>query len=295
MPAAHLEHDPVELEAQQQVPHVAAGEAELVAARQVEVDPAHGQEGPVAHDAPGARRRSACPSGGRAGRRRRRRRGRRGSRGRRRRPPPRRPRAGSPRPPRAPSAPRAATAAATTPADASPTTIGVRPSGAAPTATGIATPKWSATSSASRRPGYWARASPGGTTIVGVGQEQPRVRDAGLAGERPEGKRRASGRRGRRRRAGGSATSSDGRERGESGVAWRLSLRRPASRLPDLERDLLAERLASRPRPSRRAARRTRPARRSTSGIGPDRGDRVGRRERVLRRRARPACRPSGC
>ena len=51
-PSAHLEHDAVELEAQQEVAEVAPGEAELVAPRQVEVDPAHGQERPVAHARP---------------------------------------------------------------------------------------------------------------------------------------------------------------------------------------------------------------------------------------------------
>jgi hypothetical protein len=48
-PAAHLEHDPVPLLAQQEVAHVATREAELVAARQVEVDPAEGERGPVPH------------------------------------------------------------------------------------------------------------------------------------------------------------------------------------------------------------------------------------------------------
>ena len=50
--SAHLEHDAVVLEAQQEVPEVAPREAELVAARQVQVHPAHGQERPVAHERP---------------------------------------------------------------------------------------------------------------------------------------------------------------------------------------------------------------------------------------------------
>ena len=51
-PAAHLEHDAVVLEAQQEVAKVAPREAELVAAGQVQVHPAHGQERPIAHERP---------------------------------------------------------------------------------------------------------------------------------------------------------------------------------------------------------------------------------------------------
>ena len=138
--AADLEHDPVELVAQQEVAHVAAGEAELVAAGKVEVDPAHGQEGPVAnprlpqghallapaldelqrdddpvegaavvaagHHDPRGPDHEGVPFGRRQG----------------------------------PSSPARAAAAATSGWLASPTTIAVRPGGASPIATGSATP-----------------------------------------------------------------------------------------------------------------------------------------------------------
>jgi hypothetical protein len=84
-PAADLEHEAVELVAQQEVAEVALGEGELLSPGQVDVDPPDGENRPV---------------------------------------------------------------------------------GAGSTTTGRVTPKWSATSSASRRPGYWVRASPFGTTMT---------------------------------------------------------------------------------------------------------------------------------
>src|SRR5262245_62715507 len=54
-PPADLEHEPVELVPEQEVAEVAPGEAELVAPRQVEVDPAEGERRPVPDRGPADR------------------------------------------------------------------------------------------------------------------------------------------------------------------------------------------------------------------------------------------------